>query len=226
MEVSRAARAAFATLLLALVAAASAAATTTDELSAALRKSRLPDEADRVASLRGAVEESEPDFLNGGSYVVATLEGALRPEVHRYVRQKGRLVPLGTGEEGRLRITREVDLRISSEDSALAYVRWLLEVTRENGVWLVSSVEDVPFVPVPRKEKERHQALDAQRRALEGTIQPPRVEPAGPLFVVHHDAITNRTLVRYAVKVTRLGLPTVSTEIVARDLPVVYAGPR
>jgi hypothetical protein len=199
-------------------------AMTKDELAQVLRKANLP-QAEVVSELRGAVEESSFDFLNGGTFLEATLEGNLRPEVLRFVRQRDRLIPIGTGVEGQKRIGTDVDMRVRSPESALEYVRWLLTVTREGGLWLVGTVDDVPFVTVLKDQKDRRAELDDVRKSLEPKIETPRAEASGPVFVVHQDAVLGHDLVRFTVTVTKLGSPTIEMTTIARDLPVVYAGP-
>ncbi len=193
---------------------------TTQDLEKELRKSRLPEQADRVASLPGTVEEWSFDFLDGGVYVKATLDGPVRTEVLQFVRQKGHLIPIGRGRAGRERIANDVHVSIRGANVALRYVQWLLEVTGE-GVWLVSSPDDVPLLSPRRDNLDLKAKVDGARQELASKVTPPGAADSGTVFTVHQDAVAGRDLVRYTVKVSRLGLPTVGEEKIVGDLPVV-----
>jgi hypothetical protein len=205
----------------AVAARGMAVAMTTEELAEALRKARLP-QAEVVAELPGEVEEQSFDFLKGGTYLKVTLHGPWRAQILRFVRQGNLLIPIQPGREGRERISSDLDISVRSADTALRYVQWLLDVTREEGVWLVESVDDVPFIRATSKEKDLQAQIDAAREHLQRKIEPPRAEEAGAVFVVHQDAVAGRDLVRYTVRVSKLGLPTIETTTLARELPVVY----
>jgi hypothetical protein len=196
-------------------------AMTTAELAAALRKARLP-QADVVAGSPGAVEEWSLDFLNSGTYVKATLDGPWHTEVVQFVRQKNHLIPIERGRAGRERVVSDVELSVRSAEAAQRYVQWLLDVTSDRAFWLVSSAEDVPFKQPTRTETDLKTKIGALRQDLESKIEPPRAEESGPGFVVHQDAVVARDLVRYTVKVSKLGLPSIEETTIARDLPLVY----
>ncbi len=199
-------------------------AMTTTQLADALRKARLP-QAEIVAALPGVVEQSSFDFLNGGTYLKVTLERGFRSQVYHFVRKGGRLSPISPGREGRDKIVNDFDLSVRSPEAALRYVQWLLDVTSEGGFWLVQSVDDVPFLPVNQKDnKALREQIDASRGSVQDAIKPARAEASGTMFVVQQDAVTGRDLVRYSVKVSKLGLPTIEVTTLAKDLPVVNAG--
>jgi hypothetical protein len=198
-----------------------AVAMTMDELAEALRRARLP-QADVVAELPGEVDEQSFDFLKGGTYLKVTLHGPWRTQILRFVRQGSLLIPIQHGREGRQRITSDLDISVRSADAALRYVQWLLDVTREGGLWLVESVDDVPFMRATHKEKDLQAQIHAVRQDLESKIEPSGAEESGPVFVVHQDAVAAHDLVRYTVKVSRLGLASIEITTIARDLPVVY----
>ncbi len=199
-----------------------ASPTPKEELANALRAARLP-EADDVEALPGVVEEVPFDFLNGGSYVKATLD-TTPSQVVQFVHQRDRWIPIERGAAGRQRALSELDISVRSAESALSYVQWLFGATSEGGFWLVKSVDDVPFMPATRNEKDLKAQIEAARAELESKIQPPRAEASDPAYVVHQDAVSGRDLVRYTVRVSKLGLPTVETVTIARNLPIVYAG--
>jgi hypothetical protein len=193
-----------------------------EELAEALRNARLPEAAD-IEAAPGVVEESSFDFLNGGKYVKATLD-TTPSRVVQFVQQGGRWIPIKRGTAGRQRVLSELDISVRSPESALGYVQWLFSATSEGGFWLVDSVDDVPFMPATRSEKDLQARIDAARKDLENKIQPPSAEASDPVYVVHQDAIAGRDLVRYTVRVSKLGLPTVETTTIASNLPIVYAG--
>jgi len=194
---------------------------TTKELANVIRKAGLP-EASLVAALPGTVEESSFDFLDGGTYLKATLDGPWHIEVVQFVRQGERLIPIGRGRAARERVAIELQLSVRSAETAQRYVRWLLDATSDQALWLVASADDVPFKQPSLTETNLKAQIGAVRQDLERKIEPPRSEESGPVFVVHQDAVVARDLVRYTVTVSRLGLPTIEATTIARDLPVVY----
>ena len=196
------------------------AAMTTTELAALLRKARLPQAADLVDSLPGAVEESSYDFLEG-TVLKATLDGPERTEVLQFVRQGNRLIPIERGRAGRDRIVTDVKTSVRSAEAARDYVQWLLDATSEAAFWPVRTAADVPLRTTKRTETELTAEIAAVRRDLETKIEAPRAEEAGAVFVVHQDAVVARDLVRFTVKVSRLGLPTIDATTIVSDLPVV-----
>jgi hypothetical protein len=80
-----------------------------------------------------------------------------------------------------------------------------------------------PWLPATRHEKDLQTQIEAARKDLESKIQPPRAEASDPVCVVHQDAVSGRDLVRYTVRVFKLGLPS-ETVTIARNLPIKYAG--
>jgi plastocyanin len=199
-----------------------AAAVTTEELAEALARARLP-EADVVAALPGTVEESRLEFADGATYFKVILHGGFGPEILHFVRQRDRLIAIPPGAEGRTRIASDLELSVRSADAALAYVRWLLDTTAVGSFRRVESVGEVPFVRTTSAEKNLRARIDELGAELERKIEPPRAEALGSAFVVVQDAIAARRLVRYTVKVSKLGLATIEETAIVRDLPVVYS---
>ena len=196
---------------------------TTKELAEILRKARMP-QAEAVATLPGFVQESTLDFLGGATYLKVTLDRAFRSEIYHFVRKDDRLNFIPPGREGWNEIVNHFDVSVRDPDTALRYVQWLLDATSEGSFWLVQSVDGVPFLPENREDKS-HQARIAEARAkLEGKVEAPRVEAKEGVYLVQQDAVVGRSLVRYTVRVSKLGLPTVETTTLAEDLPVVSVG--
>ncbi len=196
---------------------------TTAELADALRKAGLPQAA-VVGSLPGEVEEQTPDFLNGGTYLKATLHDPHHPHVLSFVRQGDRMVFIQPGPDGWKRAGSDLQVSVRTADSALRYVQWLLDATGGGAFWLVASVDDVPFLPAAADETELQARIATVRKDLEGKIQAPHAEESGAAFVVRQDAVAGRDLVRYTARVSKLGLLTLEKTAIARDLPVVYTG--
>jgi hypothetical protein len=196
---------------------------TTKELAEILRKARMP-QAEAVATLPGFVQESTLDFLGGATYLKVTLDRAFRSEIYHFVRKDDRLNFIPPGREGWNEIVNHFDVSVRDPDTALRYVQWFLDATSEGSFWLVQSVDGVPFLPENREDKS-HQARIAEARAkLEGKVEAPRVEAKEGVYLVQQDAVVGRSLVRYTVRVSKLGLPTVETTTLAEDLPVVSVG--
>ncbi len=195
----------------------------TTALAEILRKHGLADDADAVSAYPGTVEETSPDFLAGGSLVKVTLDGPIHSDVLRFVHQGGRWVLVPHGPGGERVIANEVRAALHDPDAALAYVRWVLDATAEDAIWLVSSAGDVPLLRAGRGEEVRREELAAVDRDLRSKITAPRAEASGNSFVVVQDAVIGRNLVRTTAKVSKLGLATFTHETIARDLPVVAA---
>jgi hypothetical protein len=197
---------------------------TTQELAEELRKAQLP-QADVVAELPGEIEEQTLDFLEGGgTYLKVTLHDPHHPHRLNFVRQGKRLVAIDQGPDAVKEITTRLQVVVRSTDAALHYVQWLLDVTSSGGFWRVASVRDVPFMPADQDEDDLRQEISTQKKDLDAKIQAPHADQAGPVFVVHQDAVAGRDLVRYTVQVSKLGLATIETDTIAEDLPVVYVG--
>src|SRR2546423_1113559 len=210
-------------IVVAVVASHRAApAMTTEELADALASARLP-QADVVAALPGTVEESRLEFADGATYFKVIVHGGFGPEILHFVRQRDRLIAIPPGAEGRTRIASDLELSVRSADAALAYVRWLLDTTAVGSFRRVESVGEVPFVRTTPAEKNLRARIDELGAELERKIEPPRAEALGSAFVVVQDAIAARRLVRYTVKVSKLGLATIEETAIVRDLPVVYS---
>src|SRR5436190_7919073 len=142
---------------------------TTKELAEVIRKAGLPLESS-VASLPGRVEESTYDFLNGGTYLKATLDGPWRVEVVQFVRQEKRLIPIQRGRAGREGVATDVQLTIRSAETAQRYVQWLLDATSDRATWLVSSADDVPFKLPDRTDTDLKARIAAAHQDLERKI--------------------------------------------------------
>jgi hypothetical protein len=116
------------------------------------------------------------------------------------------------------------DVSVRDPDTALRYVQWLLDATSEGSFWLVQSVDGVPFLPENREDKSLQARIAEARTKLEGKVEAPRTEAKEGVFLVQQDAVVGSSLVRYTVRVSKLGLPTVATTTLAEDLPVVSVG--
>lgn len=224
VRVRRAARLAFALAVASALAAPGAApAMSAEEFAEKLRKARRP-EAERVAAFAGEVDESSPEFLDGGTYYEATLHGPEGAEALRFVLQRDRMIAIPSGAEARRVLTSQVRVSIRTPEAAIAYVQWLLRLEASGGFWLVASLDDVPFQRTRRDETALRERIEAARERLAAKIAPPRAEEGETGFVVTQDAVAGTDLVRHVVKVSRLGLPWLETTTVESDLPVVYVG--
>jgi len=196
---------------------------TTKELAEILRKARMP-QAEVVATLPGFVQESTLDFLGGATYLKVTLDRAFRSETYHFVRKDGRVSFIPPGREGWNEVVNHFDISVKDPDTALRYVQWLLDATSEGSFWLVQSIDGVPFLPENREDKSLQARIAEARAKLEGKVEAPRAEAKEGVFLVQQDAVVGRSLVRYTVRVSKLGLPTVETTTLAEDLPVVSVG--
>lgn len=206
-------------MLAALATAGAAAATTTQELAEALEKLRMP-EAERVAELPGEVVESTLPFLNGATHLRVTLDGPDGPEVLHFVRQRSRLVVVRPGAEGFRRLSGDVEVSVRSAADALAYVQWLLDVTGGSSVRRVETLSDVPLLPTRDGDQDLRTKIGASLDRVEQEIRPAHADESGSTFTVVQDVVTGGDLVRYTVRVSKLGLVTIDATTLVADLPV------
>ena len=95
----------------------------------------------------------------------------------------------------------------------------------ERGVVLARAVgRRSAFPPENREDKSLQARIAEARTKLEGKVEAPRTEAKEGVFLVQQDAVVGSSLVRYTVRVSKLGLPTVETTTLAEDLPVVSVG--
>jgi len=196
---------------------------TSEQLLAALEKDGAP-EAELVKKFPTEVDEQSLEFLDGGKYLRAVVHEPKHPAVLHFVEQKGEIRRLPRGTDGIKRLDQALDISIKDSAAALRYARWALEVGHGGAFWLISSVDDVPFLPAAEGEKELAAQVDKARADLSGKIRPPSVEDGKPSFRVTQFAVKGRDLVRYTIDVSRLGHLAIDSEVVSADIPVVYAG--
>src|SRR5262245_2584432 len=203
------------------VAATSAQAMTKDELLALLKKSHAP-ETSLVEEFPVNIEERSFDFLDGGTYLRVMLIQPDHPAVLNFVWQDGNLVRLPRTDQELAGLDRRISVSIKSADMALRYARWALDVSQGTAFWLVSSIEDVPFMPAAPDEQELAAQISNARSDLAAKIQPPSVKESQATFEVTQFAVKGRDLVRYTINVSRLGHLRIDERTVAAGIPVVY----
>ena len=207
--------------LLLAVAATSAEAMTKDELLVLLKKTGAP-ETSLVEEFPATIEERSFDFLGGGTYLRVMLIQPDHPAVLNFVWQDGKLVRLPRTDQELAGLDRRINVSIKNADMALRYARWALDVSQGTAFWLVSSVEDVPFMPAAPDEQELAAELSKARRDLAAKIQPPSVKESQTTFEVTQFAVKGRDLVRYTINVSRLGHLRIDEQTVSAGIPVVY----
>src|SRR5262249_1142222 len=127
-------------------------AMTTEELMGALKKAGA-GEVEVLKAFPLEMEEKRYDFLGEGTYVRVNVLDPHHPHVLHYgVGPGGKIyrMKLGKGELERMRTDLKVEIK--SGEMALRYAQWVLEVMEGPALWLVSTVEDVPFQPVGEGE--------------------------------------------------------------------------
>lgn len=195
---------------------------TSDELVSALEKAGA-DETPLLKSNPVVIEEMQPDFLAGASYLRVTVRAPHHPHLLQYVAAPNGTVyrlKLGAAELERMRGDLKLDLK--SSDMALHYVQWLLDVSEGPAFWLVSSLKDVPFQPVAAGEEDLAKEIDEAKKKIAPLITAPKATVETDGFSVTQQAVGGSDLVRYDVKVSRQGACEVKTETLAPELPVVY----
>ncbi len=203
------------------IAVTDAEAMTKDELLALLKKSAAP-ETRVVEQFPATIEERSFDFLDGGTYLQVTLSQPNHPAELDFVWQHDKLVRLPRSSEELGELDRQIDVSIKSADMALRYARWALAVSQGNAFWLVSSVEDIPFMPAAPDEQDLAAEVSKTRGELASKIQPPSVKEEQATFEVTQFAVKGRDLVRYTINVSRLGHLRIDEQTMSTDIPVVY----
>jgi hypothetical protein len=214
-----------ATLLVVLGLCARGFAMTVDDLTQRLQAVG----AGEVALLKAnpaKIEEAQPDFLRGASFLRVTVLTPHRPHLLYYVvAPSGGIYRLKLGHSEVARMQTDLDLRIIDEDTALRYAQWLLETSQGPSFQPVSTVDDVPFMPAADREVELRSRIDAAKQSLRSRISPPAVKTVTDGFVVTQFAVKDRDLVRCQVTVTHLGRADIKMEAVEQQIPVVYVFP-
>jgi hypothetical protein len=203
------------------VATPGAEAMTKDELLALLKKTGAP-ETSLVEEFPATIEERSFDFLGGGTYLRVMLSQPDHPVVLNFVWQDGKLVRLPRTAQELAELDRRINVSIKSADMALRYARWALDASRGGAFWLVSSVEDVPFLPAAPDEQDLAAEVSKARSDLAAKIHPPSVKEEQATFEVTQFAVEGRDLVRYTINVSRLGHLRLEEQTVSAGIPVVY----
>jgi hypothetical protein len=195
---------------------------TSDQLVSALEKAGA-DETPLLKSNPVVIEEMQPDFLAGASYLRVTVRARHHPHLLQYVAApNGTIYRLKLGAAELERMRADLKLELKSSDMALHYVQWLLDVTEGPAFWLVSSLKDVPFQPVAAGEDDLAKEIDEAKKKIAPLVAPPTATAQSDGFSVTQQAVRGSDLVRYDVKVSRQGAYDVKTMMLASELPVVY----
>jgi hypothetical protein len=197
-------------------------AMTSEELIAAL-KTTDAGEVPLLESFPVKIEEKRYDFLNGGVYLRVSVLNPHHPHVLHYVMEPGgRIYRLKLGKSELERMQTDLKIEIKDPDMALRYTQWMLEVTEGPALWLVSSVEGVPFQPVAPGEDELAKRIEKAKKEIASKISTPSARPDKDGFAVTQEAVQGRNLVRYEVAVSARGQCEVRKQTLLADLPVVY----
>ncbi len=121
---------------------------------------------------------------------------------------------------GFLELVEHTGVHLEDEETALGYVRALLEVTRAPSVLIreISNLDDIPWRPGTDAEEDR-------RRAFEDTaaVAPPSVVGTGDGFVVELSLVVDQRIQRNRFEVAPQGAVAASFEVLAEDLPLPIA---
>src|SRR5262249_28021770 len=137
-----------------------------------------------------------------------------------YVYREGSFIYRMPEDLGRMLATLKV--KIASEGMALRYAQWLLEMTQGGGLWLLASVNDVPFLPTAGDETGLKEQIRKAKESLAPKITPPVAARHDDSFMVTQLAVKDRDLVRYQVEVSPTGRYGIKRQTVEAGLPVVY----
>jgi hypothetical protein len=192
-----------------------------DEIVGELKKSN-PEAARLITSYPVDIRESQPDFLGGAAYLEITVQMPYHPTFLRLVYRPGKRLywPGGVDELERLRT--ELGIAIKDAGMALRYAQWRLGHTEGSAFWLVSSVEQIPFItglPLFGKDVEKAKAVVA------GKIAAPTAEHDRDGFTVTQFAVLRGSLVRYNARVERDATWSCSKTQLVADLPVIEVAP-
>ena len=198
-------------------------AMTVDELVAKLRAAQA-GELELFQLFPVEMKEEQPDFLRGATFVQVTVLDPHHPHFLFYVVADERAIyRLALGPPEMERLQRELELKITSEETALRYAQWWLRMTQGSACWLLTSVDDVPFL---RSQKPKTVAqVEEARRTLKEQIVPPSVKPNQDGYEVSQLAVKGLELVRYTLNVTFLGRVQPDVKVLRKYLPVVEVFP-
>lgn len=195
---------------------------TSDELIGALKKAGA-GEVGLLESFPLKIEEKRYDFLGNGVYLRVSVADPHHPHLLHYVTAPGGGVyALKLGKPELDRMQADLALAIKNADMALRYAQWVLEVTEGPALWLLSSVQDVPFQPVAEGEEELRSEIEQAKKAVAAKISAPNAKADKGGFAVTQEAVQERDLVRYEVAVSQVGRCEVKRQTLVTDLPVVY----
>ena len=176
-----------------------------------------------ISSFPATIKESAPDFLCGASFLEVTVRHPNHPHFLKFVRQPGKgLYRLALGEAEVERMREGLKLTMKDADTALRFAQWRLAQTEGVAFWLVSSVEQVPFLPVTKDDPESAARIEKAKAELAPKIVAPSVRALQEEFVVSQTAVVGRDLVRYEARVGRDGAWSSTMLRLATDIPVVY----
>jgi hypothetical protein len=195
---------------------------TAEELTDALRKAGAT-EVSLLESNPSKIEEERFDFLGGGLYLRVKVLGPYHAHLLHYVMAPGgKLYQLKLGKAELERMQTDLKVEIKDRDLALRYAQWVLRVTEGPALWLLSSVEDVPFQPAASSEAELAKRIETAKKEIAAKISPPNARPDGNGFVVTQEAVKDRDLVRYEVTVSAQGRYEIRKQTLVPQIPVVY----
>ena len=209
------------TPLLALAIASGSPAMTSRELIGALEKAGAP-EVQTLKAFPVEIAEAKHDFLGAGTYLRVTVLNRHTHLLHYVAGPGGQIYRLKLGKPEIERMQSELKIQIANADTALRYAQWLLQVTEGPALWLLSSVEDVPFQPVPAGKAKLAKRVEQAKKEVIRRISKPSARAQDDGFVITQEAVQRRDLVRYEVTVSAKGAFTVAKEELVPELPVVY----
>ena len=208
--------------LLLLALHTTAYAMTPEELIGALKRMGSKD-AELLEAFPFDIEEERPDFLAGARSLRVTIRYAFHPALFRYaVAPDGKMYSLATPADV-ARMQTDLKLSIKDPEMAVRYAQWLLQSTEGPTLWLLSSVDDVPFRPTRVDQPKLAEEIEDARRTLARRISRPsaRARDDGDGFVVTQEALHQEKLVRYDVAISPTGHTQIKREPLTPALPVV-----
>ncbi len=206
---------------IALALASGSPAMTSRELIGALEKAGAP-EVRTLKAFPVELEEKKHDFLGAGAYLRVKVLNRHIHTLHYVAGPGGEIYRLKLGKPEIERMQSALKIEIKNSDAALRYVQWLLEVTEGPALWLLSSVDDVPFQPVPKGKDKLAKRVEQAKKEIMRRISKPSARSQDDGFIVTQEAVQRRDLVRFEVTVSSKGGTVVAKEKLVPELPVVY----
>ncbi len=171
-----------------------------------------------------AIKQSQPDFLAGAYYLEVEVLAPYHPRFSNYVFRADKGIYSADLLDNLNRLPGELGISIRDADMAVRFAQWRLRLTEGSAFWLISSLQDVPFI-APESMPMFAEAVRKAKTAITGMVAPPAASADRDGFRVTQYAVIGTTLARYQAFVGRGATWSCTKAMLAHDLPVISVAP-